>query len=116
MSFKYTENHHSSSLAEKVAAMMFCIVQHCSVDKGNKDFLFGDSPSTESTKLEQSLHGRHVLGQKRKQAVTSAPHTWLEASSVLALDVAGETCILVPGWEGSSRGGPRETLGTKPQP
>lgn len=30
MSFKYTENHHSSSLAEKVAAMMFCIVQHCS--------------------------------------------------------------------------------------
>ena len=47
------------------------------VDKGNKDFLFGDSPSTGSTKLEQSLHGRHVLGQKRKQQLRVRPtHGW----------------------------------------
>ena len=48
-------------------------------------------------------------------SVTDVPHMWPEASSVLAVkDVAGETCIIVPGWEESCRGGPREILSTKP--
>lgn len=59
----------------------------------------------------QSLNSSPIvgmcLGRKGSISFISVPHTWLGVSSVLALkDVAGETRILVLGWEGSRRGAP----------
>lgn len=89
---------------------LWCFTQYSVawMEGGNKKVLFGDSPSTVSPKPQQFPHCWHVLGEKRQHQFISVPHTWLGASSVrLALkDVAGETRILVPRWEGSRRGAP----------
>lgn len=90
MSFKYAENHYSSSLAEKVATMVLCTAQCCLGGGGDKDFLFGGSLSTVSPKLPWiPIVG--MCSDRRAASVISAPHTWPEASSVLALkDAAGK--------------------------
>lgn len=79
---------------------------HCSVawvEGGNKEFLFGDSPSSvPKASIVPPLSA--CACPEKAASVTGAPHTWLEASSALAVkDIAGETCILVPGWDGSRR-------------
>lgn len=71
---------------------------------GDKDLLFGDSPTQSPRNPSGSPTAGTCLDEK-SASVVSAPRTRPEAPSVPALrGVAGETGLL-PGREGSRRGG-----------